>query len=913
MSQYYISELIKTKLLPPVNRSNIVTRSKLLEIFGSSLSRKLILVSAPAGSGKTTLLGQCFKIIIEKKYGPCWLSLDENDNNPETFLRYIIFALKLIDEKIGSEIIQHIDIAHSSDISSYLPSLVNELVMVDKEIFLFIDDFHFITSLEIIQFIELLLNISPQNFHIIISGRVLPNLPLANMRVRDDLLEISSNKLRFDFNESEKFLVKSRGLQLDDSLLTILYERCDGWAAGLQLASLSLRETQDYDQFVQNFSGNIKDISDYLAVTVLDKQPESIREFLFNTAILDRFNADLCNYLLDRVDSSVLLHQLELENLFIVPLDQEREWYRYHPLFREFLLSKRTDSQKNQQDELNYKASNWFKEHDHLGEAVDYALSANNMFAAAELIEQRAIQEFMDGRMSLVASWIKRIPKKVQLKYYKLMLLHGTALYHMNQVNDAIYICEQLERRATEIFDQNIIDEINQNKLSSEIAILRAGINMSQDNFSTVINDSPEELHSHQDFMEGVINNIKGYAYFGIGEFDKAREYILLAHKVHRKINSKFGMVYSDCFLAMLEFYQGNLQLVRLILEQAKPTEEAFKESIYVVSVREVLLGAIDYEMNSSSKILESLQNNLKTLENVGHSSLIYLGYITLAKYLYANGSSDLAFKYLDYLGGLYPQSDIHQNNQLLVGYNKIKLQLRSGKLNEALRTALLMNISLDEELPELPLQWNSEAFHKKLMQARIWLAAGQHETLISVAQYLYDLAHKTGMEYLAVECLLLLSQAHLKSGNQCSAISTMKKALSKTISNNIIRLYVDEGVVILPILQKVEKGQGGSNVVFIDYTRAIIDAISPNKQQTKTLEHPSAQIVNLVEPLSQRELDILKLMGEGKANAGIADILYISENTVKWHTRNFFAKMGVRNRTEAVIKALDLGLLENR
>jgi tetratricopeptide (TPR) repeat protein len=306
---------------------------------------------------------------------------------------------------------------------------------------------------------------------------------------------------------------------------------------------------------------------------------------------------------------------------------------------------------------------------------------------------------------------------------------------------------------------------------------------MSQDNVSEVINDSPKELHSHQHFMEGVINNVKGYAYLVIGEFDTARKYISLAHKAHRKINSRFGMMYSDCFLGMLELSQGNLQRVRVILEQVQPSGTTLKENPYIVSAREVLLGVIYYEMNYQGTALDSLQANLKTIEKVGHISLIQLGYITLAKNSYANGNSDLAFKFLDYLGGLYPQSDINQNHQLLVGYNNIKLQLRSGRLTEALRTAFSMDISLEERLPELSRQWNREAFHKHLVQARLWLAGGQQETLISVVEYLYDLAHQIGMEYLAVECLLLLSQAQLKSGNESKAIDTMTKALSQTVT----------------------------------------------------------------------------------------------------------------------------------
>jgi len=909
MALHSTSTLIRTKLLPPPNRSQAIKREKLNRLFLSSLTQKLALVTAPAGFGKTTLLGQWFGAMQELGLGLCWLSLDANDNDPETFLRYFIAALRNVDDEIGGEAALHLDNVHSPDISNTLGSLVNDLAIESREIFLFLDDFHFIASPEINQFVELLLNLSPPNFHLVISSRKVPDLPLANMRVHNDLLHINADRLRFDADESERFLVKSHGLQLPKELLTSLYERCEGWAAGLQLASLSIKEADSQEAFITGFSGKIRDVTDYLATAVLDSQPEPIRSFLLDTAILDRLSADLCNCVHDCSDSHEILQKIEADNLFIVPLDKEGIWYRYHSLFQEFLLTQINRDSKSRLDTLNDKASRWFRQRGYFREAVDYALRANNMPEATELIERRAIAEFMDGRMPRVASWINRIPRDVLLQHPRLMLLHGTALYHMNQADEAARVYKLLEQRVSELTERSERETGELDELKEDLEILRAGIDMSLDNASEVIQKSPKELHSRQDFLEGAINNIKGYSYFVLGEFENARRYISNARQAHRQIESEFGMMYSDCFLGMLEFYQGNLQLARQVFEQGLPTGNNAGRSPYTMSAREVVLAALDYEMNVGGESLNALQSNLRNIEQVGHISLMQLGYITAAKHFTAEGKFELGMKMLDRLSGLYPKTFVNLNQQLLVAYNRIKLLLRSGKRPDALRIATSLAIPLEETLPDLTHRWDREAFLKQLIQSRLWLVGGQKELLISTAERLYEQTHQIGLGYLAIECLLLLSKAHLKFGQDAEAESTLQKALNQAAANNIISIFVDEGTGLLPLINKIQRRSGDSETVLKEFTAEIIRAFD-----LRVGKAPDRKMANgesaLVEPLSQRELDVLQLMAEGKSNAHIAEKLHISQNTVKWHGRNVFAKMHVKNRTEAVITAQDLGLL---
>lgn len=907
MKQSNTSILIKTKLLAPLDRSDTVFRTRLFEALGSSVSSKLILITAPAGFGKTTFLGQWFVQLKQEKNAPCWLSLDSNDNTPEIFLRYMIASLQQIDKNLGKDSLRYIDNANTSDISGSLNSLLNELIHIDENIYLFLDDFHLINSPHIYQYIELLLNLSPAHVHIVISSRTLPDLPLANMRVKNHLVHLSVEKLRFDFVESEYFLQKYQDLELSDEQIKTLYERCEGWAAGLQLASLSLKETSDREGFITNFSGSVKDITDYLTTAVLNQQAESVKQFLIETAILDRLNAELCNSLLERDDAHHILHNLEANNLFIMPLDHERKWYRYHPIFQEFLLSQLMHNQPQQLSLLNTRASNWFKSQGYWPEAVNYALRANDMPVATELIENRAIEEFLNGRMPRVAAWINQIPLNIRRQHPILMSLHTTALCHMNRADEAELVCNQFEQYIEGMENTGQANTKQLEELRDEAAILRACVSMSQDDVSSVIHYSPKDLHSQHYFMEGVINNVKGYCYYALGDFRQARSYIAEARKAHYQINSSFGIMYSDCFQGMLEYSQGNLKRAQQLFDQSQLGEHT---QDYINSVSAIMRGAISYEMNNLDMSLDLLPSNLKILEKVGHISLIQLGYITLAKYYAANNNYDFGLKLLDHLAGLYPSNTINLNHRLLVGDHQIKLLLRDGKRSQALRVASRLEITLDDAIPELPGTWNREVFQKQMIQARLWLVGGQQETSIFVAKRLYGLAEKIGLGYRAIESLILLSHAYFSSGDKVNAVATMKCALEQAAVNDTVRLFLDEGPEILPIVELVQSAIGGQGSLAENICQTIIADFSDGSLSKKSRLQTPNNARGLIEPLSQRELEVLMLMARGQSNAHIADQLNISENTIKWHGRNIFGKLGVSNRTEAVITSQEMGML---
>jgi len=397
-------DIIHTKLAPPPLRGDAIVRHQLLQVLNVARLRKLTLVSAPAGYGKTTLLVQWFHRARDQGLECAWLALDHDDGEPVRFLSYFVAACRSQWPGFGTSATQRVETSPPLDIAELLPHLVNDLSTSTTPQILFIDDSHHAGQPMISHFLELLCNLSPASFHLVLAGRNRPNLPLAALRVRDQLQEITSSHLRFDRAESEDFLRSVHGIDLTADQMNSLHERSEGWVAGLQLASLSLREHARPDEFIAKFSGTLRDVAEYLATDVLDKQPEEVRSFLLRTCILQRLNADACAALAGTDNARELIELLEDQNLFLLPLDGERNWYRYHQLFQEFLQGQLRRRRPGEVVALYRRAAAWFSNAGFAAEAVDYALLSGDTQRAVELIVPQVQQEIMAGRMPLAPS-----------------------------------------------------------------------------------------------------------------------------------------------------------------------------------------------------------------------------------------------------------------------------------------------------------------------------------------------------------------------------------------------------------------------------------------------------------------------------------------------------------------------------
>jgi ATP/maltotriose-dependent transcriptional regulator MalT len=883
--------VIKTKLHPPVNRSQLVKRKCLIQKLMKDKKAKLTLVAAPAGFGKTTLLGQWFEKLVNSELC-CWYSLDHADDDPTRFLLHFIASLRTSLPNFGTSVLQILETTIISDITDTLALIINDLVDNTQSLNLFLDDYHFSNSEQINQFIELLINLSPENFHLIIAGRMRPTFPLSGLKVRGELNEITANHLRFDDDEARNFMNDIYMLDLSNKQLTELYEHSEGWVAGLQLASLSLRDIERRDEFIDSFSGNLRDIADYLAADVLNQQPEAIRNFLLRTAILQRLNADVCMALTGLKDSQRFLDKLEEQNLFILPLDQERKWYRYHHLFHEFLLGQLRRQFPGEIVSLYTKAAAWSDSAGFTGEAVDYSLLSGDMDKTIMLVESQVEEELKAGRMPRVNNWVDRIPEDAYKLHPKLLFAKCTALYHMNRADQA--------EAALALFKEN---NDPATKDDPEVTLIEAGIAIARDDVEHILPSLSQLQEIPVGFSAGIVHNIRGYALAELNDYDNAQQSLNNARRHHMLNGSAFGVAYADCFLGFIDLAKANTQQC---YDRFASYEQDFGKSSesYVTPVPAIMRGIVLYEWNELDKALELLKPNLPLIEQVGHIKLLSLGYITLAKIYNARDDYIGASRYFDRIYTLATSRGTpYERLRALVEAEHIRCLIGKSKINEAIDNAASMNIDIDSTAPFLPECWERVSCLTLLIWSRLQIASGMSRRSLPVLKHLEELANKVNRYKKVIECKILQAIALNKLADQGSAKKHLIDALKLALPNRNIRTFIEEEQELLTLLKSLPGS--GLNREMHTYINDICTA-----WLHAGLEEGEPGAISLVEPLSQREIEILQLIAAGQSNHVIADKLYISENTVKWHVKNIFGKLSVNKRAAAVVVAQQLRLL---
>ncbi|MDP8945339.1 MAG: helix-turn-helix transcriptional regulator, partial [Actinomycetota bacterium] len=406
--------LVTTKLRAPRTRPNLVDRPRLREVLARNEVCPLTLVSAPAGFGKTTLLGDWSEQLSRDGKSVAWVSLDLSDNDPARFLTYLVGALQEIEEGIGEGVLASLRSPQMPPIEALMGVLVNELAEVAHEITVILDDYHLIDSDPVHEAVSFLLEHLPENARLVISSRADPPLPLARLRVRDQMTEVRAADLRFTPEEASAFLNDVMGLSLSEGDVAVLEGVTEGWIAALQLAALSMRDRQDTSGFVESFSGSNRHVLDFLAEEVLERQPEGVREFLLKTSVLERMSASLCDSLTSRNDGQQMLERLEHENLFVIALDDERQWYRYHHLFADVLRSRLQREQPERIRELHLRAAAWYEQNGWTSEAIRHALAAQDHDRAADLVERVARKMWFRGEVMTLLGWLEALPEETK-------------------------------------------------------------------------------------------------------------------------------------------------------------------------------------------------------------------------------------------------------------------------------------------------------------------------------------------------------------------------------------------------------------------------------------------------------------------------------------------------------------------
>jgi len=973
------TSILATKLYIPPPRPKVVLRPRLIERMNEGLQRKLTLISAPAGFGKTTLVSEWINDLRFTNYDlreslvneqtfvnpkskianrpVAWLSLGEGDNDPTHFLTYLVAALQTlalsrvppsaelrskpgregIAPQIGTGVLGLLQSPQRPPVEAILTTLLNEITTIPENFVLILDDYHLIESKPVDQALTFLLDHLPAQMHLVITTREDPQIPLARYRARGQLTEVRATDLRFTPAEAADFLNQVMGLTLSVAEIAALESRTEGWVAGLQLAALALQGTfstqgqQDASSFLKSFTGNHRFVLDYLVEEVLQQQPARVRTFLLQTSILDRLSGALCDAVTGQADGRALLATLERGNLFVIPLDDQREWYRYHHLFADVLQARALAEQPDHLPMLHQRASDWYEQHGLRGEAIRHALAAKDFARAAGLVE--LAWPAMDGRFQSATwlGWARALPDELVRARPVLNLDYAWALMNGGELEAAEARfgdaerwldtsperSERPETPSIETWPEQsrrmvIVDEEQFRNLPASIATARAYLAQARGDLPGSVKYGRRALDllpAGDHLRRGPAAALLGLAHWASGDLEAAYRALADAMTGFQKVGNLHFATSVISGLADIRMVQGRLreavrcytQALQLVLAQ------------HPEGTRPLIRGTANLYLGLSELTLEqgnlevASQHLLRSEELGDQAGLPDWRYrLCRAQARFKETQGDLAGA-LDRLDEAErharrtPVPDVRPLAAL-----KTRVWLAQGRLREALRWVQEQGLSVDDELSFL-----RECEHITL--ARVLIANRALPDALRLLERLQQAAEAGERMGSVIEILLLLALAHAAQGNMSPALAALKRALTLAEPEGYVRLFVDEGLPMARLLSAAAQG------MMPDYIEKLLAAFSPGEAEAqprpggtrdKADLPPASPAQPLIEPLSAREVEVLQLIAQGLSNGEISARLFLALSTVKGHNRNIFGKLQVQRRTEAIARARALGLL---
>ncbi|PKN99574.1 MAG: hypothetical protein CVU42_07635 [Chloroflexi bacterium HGW-Chloroflexi-4] len=884
------SPIIGTKINVPINRKDGVRRQRLLDLIQNGVSNqcKLTLISAPAGYGKTTLVTDWITDNCHIQSKPCrvaWYSLDQFDNSLEQFISYWLSALQRINV-IDADFINNLTPQFSYlKPSAFVSSLVDPIISQNAQIVFVLDDFHVISNPEIHGLVEKIVEYMPGNFHVIVITREDPILPLSRLRVRSQMVEIRARDLRFTSQEANDFFSQTMNLQLNQEIIAVLESRTEGWAAGLQLAALAIKNNPDPKKFIETFGGSHRYVLDYLAEEVLSSLPAYTREFLVQTSILDRFNYYVCEAITGRDDSEAILEKLIQTNMFIIPLDNEQGWYRYHHLFANFLLTELDDQM---QKELYQKASLWFEANGFERESVRYALASKNDHFAADIIE-RVMQKgktWSGGDLHLITKWISSLPDEAFATRPFLSLQASRLFYLSVNFEKAESLLDQTEK----FLEDNQNHSFENKKLLGMTSTFRGAIAAmrGETNKALAHLDMALPYIDKDDFLTQARSSFSfGQANELMGKTDDAVRNYLDSSRLALKAGVIYLAVNALCTAALAQISQGNLSLAEKTCQQA--LDLTGNEHIPPHGLALSILGAIAYEKFDLDLALHLIKSGLELSNLGGLKDDLAMGLIFLERVFTARGENNQAQVFLEQAIAILNAYGIRRFTNLGAACSA-RFQLEKGNKNSALFWA--EKFISDRNL--MHAKYLSE--FEDLLLCRILLECGTIENVPTILEPLEKRTRLEGRERFHLEAMLLLAIYYQTKKDMPQVMFWLEKALESAENQGQKSLFLIEAKSLLNLLPRLRAAAPN-----------LVDAIIAKVHSEEFLT-PEA-FKKLIDPLSEQETKVLNLIIAGKSNQEIASELYISNGTAKWHVHNILQKIGASNRYQAIVLARELKL----
>lgn len=895
--------LLLTKLYVPPPRHNLVHRPRLVERLNEGLSSgcKLTLISAPAGFGKTTLVSEW--IAGPRNCPPgqvcgnsvAWLSLDEGDNDPARFISYLIAALQTINAGIGEGLLAELQTPQPLKIESILTSLLNEISNSREHFVLILDDYHTIDSHPVDKSLDFLVEHQPPQMHLVITTREDPQLPLARYRGRGQLAELRAGDLRFTPGEAAEFLNQVTGLGLSEENVAALETRTEGWIAGLQLAAISMKGNKDAASFIQSFTGSHRFVMDYLLEEVLHQQSEEIQTFLLRTSILDRMCGPLCDAILS--DSSIggqtTLEYLERSNLFIAPLDNERHWYRYHHLFGDLLRKRLTHTLTSEGiAELHLRASEWQENNGLILEAFKNAAAANDLERGERLMEHREMPLNLPGVPTIILNWLESLPTSVLNSNPSLWWKQAAMMLSNNQT---IGVEEKLQAAeaalASKIPPNTEMDEWSRN-LVGKIAVARAMLAQTlyhAESSLVQVRRAFEYLHPDNVAYRSTAAQIFGFAHYIQGDRDAAEQAYTESLSLAQAAGDNEGVFLATTRLGQVHELRN--QLHQAVEKYQRALQLIGEDPIPFATVVYLGLARIYFEwndLNTAEKYGElSFQLGLLNNQIIDRPILsqLFMSQIKLTR-----GDLAGAVSFLEQAEQKTRQWDFTARLPTIAA-QQVLIHLYQGNIGAAAQ------IAQQNDLP--------------LLLARTFIAQGDPSTALAVLVPHRQQMEKKGWENDRLETMVLQALALYLQGEKDLAFQVLSEALTVAEPGGFIRLFIEKGepmrLLIVEFTAWIETQSGDNIHPLKAYIDKILAAFAPSETMPELTSSSSNS--ELIEPLSQRELEVLKLISRGLSNHEICELLFLALDTVKGYNRRIFEKMQVHSRTEAIVRARELGL----
>ncbi|MGZ4582231.1 MAG: LuxR C-terminal-related transcriptional regulator [Nocardioidaceae bacterium] len=911
--------LLETKLYLPRAPRRVVPRPRLHERLDRGAASTLMLVSAPAGFGKTTLLADWLAARPAASAGPqpvTWVSLDRGDNNPGSFWTYVIAALQKVAPGVGAGALALLQAAQPPAIETVLTTLLNDLGAVDGDVVLVLDDYHVVDAPEVQEGMAFLLDHAPARLHLVIAGRADPALPLARLRARGELVEIRAADLRFTAEEAVAYLNGVMGLQLTAGDVAALEGRTEGWIAALQLAALSLQGRDDAAGFIAGFAGDARYVVDYLVEEVLARQPDRVHSFLLHTCVLDRLSGPLCDAVTGQDGGKAMLESLDRGNLFLVPLDDRSHWYRYHHLFADVLRARLQDEQPDLVPALHRRASAWYEEHGERAVAIDHALAGSDFERAADLVELAAPATRRDRQEATLRRWLEAIPDAhVRVRpalsnaYAGSLMATGEFEGVESRLRDAERWLDAVAAAGSEgparPPEMVVVDEEGFRAFPASVAVHRAGLALALGDPAGTMTHARRalELAGSDDHLgRAAAAALMGLASWGNGDLEAARAGYaesLVSMERAGHIADVLGLAIA---MADIQIVQGRLTEAMRTYEHALRLTPEDGPVLRGTPDMYVGMAALHLERANLPAATELLRRSQGLGEHLGLPQNPYRWRVVMARVREAEGDLAGAVELLDdaervYVGDFSP-------NVRPVPARRARVWVAQGRLGDALGWVREQGLSVDDDLSYLREFEHVTLARLLLAQYRIERVMRSGQQALELLDRLLDAADTGGRAGSLIEILVLQALAQQARGDTGAALVPLERALALAEPEGYIRIFTDNGPAMSALLAAASQ-----RAIAPGYVRRLLTT------HGETRPRPTAETAaaGLVEPLSDRELDVLRLLATDLGGPDIARELVVSLNTVRTHTKNIYAKLGVNNRRAAVRSAEELDLLRRR